>query len=1241
MLQGLIPDFILLQSRKGITSGSFPAWVLTCDIQGFTKITNAFLKEGSGGAERLAQLINTVFGHLLDTVHAHQGFVSYFAGDSITAYFNYEPSVIQSLVCHMEDTFRKIHQELSQNHGVEVQLRGGATAGPVQWYLGGSVLRYWYLKGEVILQAAQIQSKAEPGSILIGNRNVSLLKDTESLHLQAKDKLTHSIEELKLFLPTVLLESEHIGEFRTVASLFINIHMDTREDELRLFIQVIEQLVIQHGGYFKEIDIGDKGIVICSHFGAPVSHTHNLQNAWECIVQILHWTRHHPREIQWRGGIAMGRAFCGMVGNHVRRQYIIAGNYVNLAARLMTQAHWGEIWCDAGSKEEDYFEYRSSGKIQYKGFEHEIATCIFQGKKSFKKRDYGTLLFREKETQFILQQFRQATRRPHPQWIAVTGPSGIGKSHLIAHVKQKVKVQNPEFKFIHCEPGRAKRAFELWIQTFQSIFQKWSIEDCIQVLKKQQLNGIFTERQVTLRIQALHSMQELVHAEKEVAHWERDVQLFIQQIQLAFQTIQWIAPICLVIDKPELFDELSLDVFIQWPDQKLPNALVVLGTFLHATDAKSMQYPGFRNTQVHLTLFDEEQSTRYLEALLNAPITPEVRPWIMQITEGNPYYIREVVRYFTTQHDWRAKQGKYDIPDHGASVHDDMDGILIAGLDAMQPATRELLKLAALSEFGFLLPVCNYILKFTSEKLQNSIREGLEDNILEEKEGGLFYFSQRLLKDAIARMQFETQRVVLHKQLAHAYEQLYTDQPEYADETAFHFTQCNENVKAAEYYQIAARHANTKFQFRQGLIYYNKLLNCIPELDQTWRVQVLLEAGEVNIQLSMWGDALRLFEKALQNKNFLEPTIEGKLYMLSGKVHMMLGNYPEAYQALDKGGAIFHQIQFLGGIFQTRGILGNLAFRTGDYQKAKELLESYLHLAESLPGYQVDAQQVATLGLIFMNTGRYDLGERILLHQLASSKQQNDLRNQALLEVYLSVLYFEWGKFPISQKHAYTGFEISEQIGNQHLQCIAMGFVGSVYLVHREYEEAKKWISEDYAKSSQIGDKQGIAIASELLGQYHMYTGAMDQARDMIRISIKLCRTLKYQKGLAKALCTLSYGESMEGKLAIASKYATEAIQIAQSTGNKRQEACAMLFQYWADTFRNFPKKPSTELHIEEIFIPQEFKYRWDALKILQECRINNSYHPLEKWLDAQHDSWIQHDIQSILKYLPAQIKKS
>src|SRR5947209_7205449 len=90
-LEALVPAL----ARRGVagdppsllvpSATRFPAAVLLADLSEFSSLAERFSRRGRRGAEDLKDLLNLVFGGLVDLVTAHGGQVFKFPGDAVLA----------------------------------------------------------------------------------------------------------------------------------------------------------------------------------------------------------------------------------------------------------------------------------------------------------------------------------------------------------------------------------------------------------------------------------------------------------------------------------------------------------------------------------------------------------------------------------------------------------------------------------------------------------------------------------------------------------------------------------------------------------------------------------------------------------------------------------------------------------------------------------------------------------------------------------------------------------------------------------------------------------------------------------------------------------------------------------------------------------------------------------------------------------------------------------------------------
>ena len=109
-----------------------------------------------------------------------------------------------------------------------------------------------------------------------------------------------------------------------------------------LGVQAFQRVLARFEGATKVL-VDNKGVTLSGAFGLPPrAHADDARRAITAAETLR-------RELEDIGlsctvGVATGRAFCGIFGSDLRREYTLHGEVVNMASRLM-EASSGEILC--------------------------------------------------------------------------------------------------------------------------------------------------------------------------------------------------------------------------------------------------------------------------------------------------------------------------------------------------------------------------------------------------------------------------------------------------------------------------------------------------------------------------------------------------------------------------------------------------------------------------------------------------------------------------------------------------------------------------------------------------------------------------------------------------------------------------------------------------------------------------------------------------------------------------------
>ena len=465
-MEPLIPRIIAEQYQQQNDHGFFEAYTMFIDLSGFTPLTETLMKKGKEGAEQLSVSLNNIFEPMVHLVYAHGGFIPYFAGDAFTAIFHTQnssstPADIINLACDIRNIFSKSGVEKTQFGDFTIAVKIGLSYGQVEWGITGIKNQTFYFRGQAIDDCAESEHHAQQQDIILDQAFIDQAKlpnlSLEHLDNSAFYKLLQpyqtpeitqfmpwehfdvSKEILQRFLPKAVSEFTGVGEFRNVISVFISFAGIEEHDYFNEFSTTIIDQFNNFSGYLKEIDFGDKGGVIVGFFGAPVTFENNVERALEFVTAIKEDLRpiQAKGNLRYRIGMSYGLAYTGLVGGHERCQYAVVGNRVNLAARLMTKAEWGEILVDHDIQKSRYFNFSHTGDIRYKGIAEDIPTYRLEGRNLANQTLFsGVMIGRDAEIRRLKELAEPIFDDQFAGMAYVFGEAGIGKSRLAFELKR-------------------------------------------------------------------------------------------------------------------------------------------------------------------------------------------------------------------------------------------------------------------------------------------------------------------------------------------------------------------------------------------------------------------------------------------------------------------------------------------------------------------------------------------------------------------------------------------------------------------------------------------------------------------------------------------------------------------------------------------------------------------------------------------------------------------------------------
>lgn len=1211
------------------------------DISGFTTLTEKLMEKGAEGAEELSDALNHIFQPTVSFVYKQGGFIPYFAGDSFTAIFpgrsseDLQVAAIKVLETAQE-TLRRFQEDLeavdSLLHGHKIGIKIGISVGELEWGIVGNRRKGYYFRGEPIDGCAQAQTHAHSLEVVCDQPFLSFL---DTLQLEVEDigdgffkidpaqlaalvagtidatSIRHKIEVktpsasaphlpvpdptlMEAFLPPEVFTNRGVGEFRSVVSVFISFSGVDTHESLHHFASVILDQSQNFGAYFKEIDFGDKGGVMFCLFGAPVSFENNTERALEFVAALQDELRdlEHLTGARYRIGITSGIAFTGVIGSDERCQYAAVGARVNLGARLMIKAAWGQVMADENVQRNRNFKFLFQGEGRFKGFEQSIPTYLLTGRNLVGRASFTGDYFGRKSELQLLFDFAAPLRDNRFSGVAfVFGEAGIGKSRLSYEFRRQLR-DSMAVSWLTCQSDQIlRKPFNPFVYFLKNYFDQ-SPENT-QEHNRQLFESNFLELQLDLtenrHPEADAIRREISRTQSVLAAlvglpqsagslWEQldargRYQNALSAVANLFVAEAILQPAVIELEDAHWYDDMSREFLTQFIRRAQGYPLLFLSTSRYEDDGSKvylfrrnlLQELQIASCEVDLNFLSPEDMRAFAENRLEGVLHPDLFELIQRMTQGNPFYVEQMAEYFREANLLKNVDGVLQLQNEDIQISDSVKQIMMARIDRLSGLVKETVKAAAVIGREFELPVLSAVMAKQEEFV---LRNGDLERILREQiqtaeKWQVWYamnelryiFRHSLLREAAYDMQLRTRLRELHQLIAEAIEKLYPKSAERYVDLAFHYEEAEQEAKTNHYLEKAARYAQRNFQNRQALQFYEKLIHNLTETSSSKSkklIKLILRKGTIHELVGQWEEAEREYRIGLDRAKALNNWyLIGRGNRRLGNLLMLRGNYVEAKKNLDIAVTCFELANDKVGIAKTYGNLGAFFFRQGSYDAAKSWFAKAIEINRSVNRETENASIVANLGLIFMNQGHYDEGIRWLEEQLDITDRGEDKAGLTTLYTNLGIIYLEKNSLDSALLCLEKGLALSEELGNKLLMTICIGCIGSVWEKKGDYQKAMQNFERDLALCHELGDKQGTAIACGLIGDLLSIMGEFDGATHYLQQNLQLSRELNYKKGIAKALNTLGDTMFFMGDPKRSIGYYNEAIECAREMGNK------------------------------------------------------------------------------------------
>ncbi|MBI4588472.1 MAG: AAA family ATPase [Candidatus Rokubacteria bacterium] len=561
---------------------------------------------------------------------------------------------------------------------------------------------------------------------------------------------------------------------------------------------------------------------IMALFGAPIAHEDHVRRALHAALEIQRGLGEYAAALrrdkglsfQVRLGLNSGPVVVGAIGDDLRMDYTAQGLTTNLAARMQQAADPGTILVAGPTYRlgEGYFRFRSLGPLRVRGVAEPVDAYVLEGEGTVLSRLEASLRrgvspFRGREAELLaLGECWERVVKAQGEAICLVGEPGIGKSRLAYEFRRSLGI--PDW----VEGAALSHARSAPYFVFRQLLR--------------QLAGIDADADLALTRDQLHrrlwdlSPDLAAHAPCILFVMGTSCESAAQQArapderrdQLRAAVISWIVAECkrspklLVIEDLQWLDPSSEELLRHLALEARGLPLMLLMTSRLPLAGTKLELGRVR--ELHLKALSAED----VHALVDAQVEPypasgRLRRVVAARSEGNPFFVEELVRAFRERGDLVLDHGAYDIREGAEGVVPATISALIASrIDRLPASARELLADAAV--LGTELPLAHLRALARSDRFEEDLalveRRGFIDRQAEGPVASLA-FRHVLTQEVVHGALLQSDRQARHRRAAEMLEQLYRGRTEeVCDQLAHHWGQSDRRVQALPYLMTAA-----------------------------------------------------------------------------------------------------------------------------------------------------------------------------------------------------------------------------------------------------------------------------------------------------------------------------------------------------------------------------------------------------------------------------------------------------
>ena len=490
-------------------------------------------------------------------------------------------------------------------------------------------------------------------------------------------------------------------------------------------------------------------------------------------------------------------------------------------------------------------------------------------------------------------------------------------------------------------------------------------------------------------------------------------------------------------------------------------------------------------TRIVLRRFNESETSDQLGALLGEQVSGEFAVAVHRETEGNPFFVEEVLKALIERGSVRRESGRWR--------RCDMDQLVIPQsvkeaighrLNRVSPDTNEVLRVCAILGKMFTFDELTAAAEQNDDALLDALDEAAGAQLISAGSGDSFSFTHDKIREVLYEELNPIRRRRLHRHVAEGLERNCAVLTCAVEKLAHHYIQAGDHERGLQYAKQAAAEAQRVFAFDEAIAAYNRAYDCAEAL------------GLVDEQVAQ--------EEAI-----------GKAYMLHGETTLASEHFERALELTNDPGTRVRLLCEAAASLVTTGEPRGI-----DYvQQALKVLDPAANPLET-------ANALSTEARFHHLAGRHKQARELLLHAAdlvapaAESETVSTFAASVIAQIYayLAGAHQHFGLFDDADCWARNAIAFGTKHNVLFAQAAGTEFLGEDAVHKGNYEESLEFAQREIEIAERLHSRERHAWTHYYTGQAHFFLGRTERALAEYEHGIALAETI----GEKRVLCLLN-----------------------------------------------------------------------------------------------------------------------